>query len=233
MQIGFNVWNKIIDKKIKNDIYIFFFSASILIYIKRFFPEKIEFFITWLNEHNICIKFVKLSENLINENINCNFYPKSSDVIKLLNQINNNIQFSLELQNLILFSLCEYDIYGKYNKFIIILACSIINIYSSSKKMENEKNSIKNDLIESLKKFNIFNLKELENCINEIINLLNREDDYESDSDEYFNNCLTSSSSHSSLNQFFSNLDEDINNNDEMENFDTKNNNIINNNEKK
>ena len=232
MQIGFNIWNKITEIKIKNDVYIFFFFASILIYIKKYFPEKMHFFINWLNENSISIKFVKRSENLMNNNMNYNFNPKSSDIIKLLNQINDNIKFSSELQNLILFSLCEYDIYGKYNKFIIILACAIINIYNSSKKIEFEKNSIKNDLLNSIKTFNIIDLKELENCTNEIINLLNREDDCDIDNEEYLNKCLTSSSSHNSINQIFSDFEDDINNEENNkievnEKSDTKNNNII------
>ena len=175
MQIGFSVWNKITYNQIKNKIYIFFFCASVLIYIKTYLPEKVQNFSNWLNDQNICIYYVKFSEKLIYENMNNIFYPKSLDIIQLLNQINDNIQLSSNLKNLILFSLMEYDIYGKYNKFIIILACSIINLYSSQ-KMENEKNSIITDLINSIKQFNVINLKELENCIKDIINLLNNDD---------------------------------------------------------
>jgi len=215
MQIGFYIWNKITEKKIKNDIYIFFFCACILIYIKKYFPEKLQFFINWLDNNNICINIVKQAENLISNNMNYNFCQRSSDIIKLLNQINDNIQISSELKNLILFSLCEYCIYGKYNKFIIILACCIINIYSSSKKIEIEKNSIKEDLLNSIKTFNIINLKELENCINDIINSINRDDDCEMNDEEYLNKCLTSSSSHSSLKQIFSDFEDDTNINEE------------------
>ena len=176
MQIGFSVWNKITYNQIKNKIYIFFFCASVLIYIKIYLPEKVQNFSNWLNDQNICIYYVKFCEKLIYENMNNIFYPKSLDIIQLLNQINDNIQLSSNLKNLILFSLMEYDIYGKYNKFIIILACSIINLYSFSQKMENEKNSIITDLINSIKQFNVINLKELENCIKDIINLLNNDD---------------------------------------------------------
>ena len=175
MQIGFSVWNKITYNQFKYKIYIFFFCASVLIYIKTYLPEKVQNFSNWLNDQNICIYYVKFSEKLIYENMNNIFYPKSLDIIQLLNQINDNIQLSSNLKNLILFSLMEYDIYGKYNKFIIILACSIINLYSSQ-KMENEKNSIITDLINSIKQFNVINLKELEICIKEIINLLNNDD---------------------------------------------------------
>ena len=175
MQIGFSVWNKITYNQIKNKIYIFFFCASVLIYIKTYLPEKVQNFSNWLNDQNICIYYVKFSEKLIYENMNNIFYPKSLDIIQLLNQINDNIQLSSNLKNLILFSLMEYDIYGKYNKFIIILACSIINLYSSQ-KMENEKNSIITDLINSIKQFNVINIKELDNCIKDIINLLNNDD---------------------------------------------------------
>ena len=222
MQIGFSVWNKITYNQIKNKIYIFFFCASVLIYIKTYFPDKVQNFNNWLNDQNICIYYVKFSEKLIYENMNNIFYPKSSDIIQLLNQINDNIQLSSNLKNLILFSLMEYDIYGKYNKFIIILACSIINLYSFSEKMENEKNSIKTDLINSIKQFNVINIKELENCIKDIINSLNNNDD--NNDDEYLNN-----SSNNSLNQLFSNFENTNNTNNnnisEIGNFDKKNNN--------
>jgi len=228
MQIGFFIWNKISDHKIKNEIYIFFFSACFLINIKAYFPEKKNFFINWLNEHEIPLKFVKWAEKIIKNNMNNNTNLNSSEIVKLLNQINNNIQFSPELKDLILFSLCEYNIYGKFNKFTIILACSIINIYYSQNKSDEEKISIKNDLINFFKNYNIINLNDLENCINEIIKLLNKEENYDSDDDEYLNNCLTTSSSHSSLNQIFSGYDENFedNFNADVKKFENKNINI-------
>ena len=131
--------------------------------------------------------FVKRAQFLIIKNSHWKFYRNNSSEIIYEIFNNNNSEFqSTEnektltinfINNLILFSLWDYTIFGKYEKTIIVLACILIVVSFSFQDfpipqeiIEHNSNVMKN----IIKNISFIDKNQVEKCANEIIALMKK-----------------------------------------------------------
>ena len=141
--------------------------------------------------------FVKRAQFLIIKNSHWKFYRNNSSEIIYEIFNNNNSEFQLTenektltinfINNLILFSLWDYTIFGKYEKTIIVLACILIVVSFSFQDfpipqeiIEHNSNVMKN----IIKNISFIDVNQVEKCTNEIIALMKKKDDVDDDENE-------------------------------------------------
>ena len=147
--------------------------------------------------NKIELNFVKWAEFLIINNSHWKFYRNNSSEIIYEIFNNNNSEFQLTenektltinfINNLILFSLWDYTIFGKYEKTIIVLACILIVVSFSFQDfpipqeiIEHNSNVMKN----IIKNISFIDVNQVEKCTNEIIALMKKKDDVDDDENE-------------------------------------------------
>ena len=141
--------------------------------------------------------FVKRAQFLIIKNSHWKFYRNNSSEIiyEIFNNNNSEFQFTENektltinfINNLILFSLWDYTIFGKYEKTIIVLACILIVVSFSFQDfpipqeiIEHNSNVMKN----IIKNISFIDVNQVEKCTNEIIALMKKKDDVDDDENE-------------------------------------------------
>ncbi len=142
---------------------------------------------------------MKWAEKLIIKNSHWKFYRNNSSEIIYEIFNNNSMEFHFQLtenektdiinfiNNLILFSLYDYSIFGKYEKTIIVLACILLVVSNPIQDfaipqeiIEHNSNVMKN----IIKNISFIDNNQVEKCANEIIALMKKNEDVNVNDDE-------------------------------------------------
>ena len=172
--------------------------------------------------------FVKRAQFLIIKNSHWKFYRNNSSEIIYDIFNNNNIEFQFQLtenektdiinfiNNLILFSLCDYSIFGKYEKTIIVLACILLVVSNPIEDfaipqeiIEHNSNVMKN----IIKNISFIDKNQVEKCANEIMTLMkkkdvNDNDDENEEDEEEISISFNSLENFSSVKEAFKEIDD-------------------------
>ena len=138
--------------------------------------------------NQIDLKFVKWANFLIIKNSRWKFYRNNSS--EIIYEIFNNKEFKLTeneknqiinfINDLILFSLWEYSIFGKYEKTIIVLACVLLVVSNPIQDFDIPKEIIEhncNAMKNIIKNINFIDKNQVQKCANEIVALMKKKED--------------------------------------------------------
>ena len=178
--------------------------------------------------NKIELNFVKRSELLIIKNSHWKFYRNNSSEIIYDIFNNNNIKFQFQLtenektdiinfiNNLILFSLCDYSIFGKYEKTIIVLACILLVVsnpiqdFFIPQEIIEHNSNVMNNIIKNI---SFIDKNQVEKCSNEIMTLMkkkdvNDNDDENEEDEEEISISFNSLENFSSVKEAFTEIDD-------------------------
>ena len=140
-------------------------------------PYKLTKFKTWITRHKIDLKFIFRSEQLILKKCNwnlCIITPNDIFEIIFQNYFSNNIfaEYKDIIKTLINFSLSEYLIFGKYDFFTITISCFYFGILKYENLNENIKKEAEKEFNKLLNNLYFINKKKIEDCVKNIIDLI-------------------------------------------------------------
>ena len=172
--------------------------------------------------NQIDLKFVKWANFLIIKNSRWKFYRNNSS--EIIYEIFNNKEFKLTeneknqiinfINDLILFSLWEYSIFGKYEKTIIVLACVLLVVSNPIQDFDIPKEIIEhncNEMKNIIKNINFIDKNQVQKCANEIVALMKKKEDVndeENDDEDEISISFNSLENFSSVKEAFTEIDD-------------------------
>ena len=179
--------------------------------------KKIIKFKNWIIENKIDLTFIFWAEKLILKK--CNFtlcQTTSNDILEiiLLNYFSKDLTSEIKelIETLINFTLGEYFIFGKYDFFTITISCIYFVIYNCENLNENNKKECEKQFNILLKDIDFINKTKIEDCVKEIVNLINMEENEENSNNETDDSlserCITRTNSTTSLIELFTSFDK-------------------------
>ena len=151
--------------------------------------KKIIKFKNWIIENKIDLTFIFWAEKLILKKCNftlCQTTPNDILEIILLNYFSKDLTSEIKelIETLINFTLGEYFIFGKYDFFTITISCIYFVIYNCENLNENNKKECEKQFNILLKDIDFINKTKIEDCVKEIVNLINMEENEENSNNE-------------------------------------------------
>ena len=179
--------------------------------------KKIIKFKNWIIENKIDLTFIFWAEKLILKKCNftlCQTTPNDILEIILLNYFSKDLTSEIKefIETLINFTLGEYFIFGKYDFFTITISCIYFVIYNCENLNENNKKECEKQFNILLKDIDFINKTKIEDCVKEIVNLINMEENEENSNNETDDSlserCITRTNSTTSLIELFTSFDK-------------------------